>query len=406
MEKPAQEYPEIRPLMVFPVKTSNGESICMRDPEGFSDATIAINYPTYFIISLMDGTRTVRDIREEFKRQTGEEVPSEQILELIRKLGQALFMNDETFRVHRKNIEEGFRNAKTRAPAHSGSAYPESPEELSSFFKELFNALKNPKIHDGEVQGIIAPHIDIRQAGACYAAAYNHLRKSPVSTVIILGTAHSNAGSERYSICSKDFDTPLGPLPCDREGIEAVQDATGKDWTEEQLVHRTEHSVEFQAIFLRYLFPDREIKIIPVLCNSFADLMDREEGPMYDNSVRTFIEALQNLLNRQPGKVVLIAGADLSHVGPKFGHPTPLNETDLTSLKEHDLGLITYAAKGDPEGFFREIRKERDRHNVCGVPNIYTFLKVLEGRKGELLDYGQFFEEPTASAVSYASLVF
>ncbi len=406
MEKPTQEYPEIRPLMVFPVKSSNGESICMRDPGGFSDATIAINYPTYFIISLMDGTRTVSNIQEEFKRQTGEQVPIEQILELIRKLSHALFMNDETFRVHRKNIEEGFLNSETRAPAHSGTAYPASPEELSSFFQGFFDAIKNPEIRDGSVSGIIAPHIDIRQAGACYAAAYNHLRKSPVSTVIILGTAHSSAGSQRYSICSKDFDTPLGLLPCDREGIEAVQDATGKDWTEEQLGHRTEHSVEFQAIFLRYLFPDREIKIIPVLCNSFADLMDTEEGPIHDDSVRTFIEALQGLVNRRTGKIVLIAGADLSHIGPKFGHPTPLNETDLASLKEHDLGLLTYAEKGDPEGFFREIRKERDRHNVCGVPNIYTFLKVLEGRTGELLDYGQFFEEPTSSAVSYASLVF
>jgi AmmeMemoRadiSam system protein B len=93
-------------------------------------------------------------------------------------------------------------------------------------------------------------------------------------------------------------------------------------------------------------------------------------------------------------------------MGPKFGHPSPLSETDLASLKTHDLALIRQIEEGNPEGFFKAIQEERNHHNVCGVPNIYAFLKIMEGRRGQLIEYGQYFEPPTASAVSYASLVF
>ncbi len=163
-------------------------------------------------------------------------------------------------------------------------------------------------------------------------------------------------------------------LPCDQEGIEDIHDATGVDWTEGQLGHRTEHSAEFQAVFLRYLFPDREIKIIPVLCSSFADLMENPEGPMGDDSIRIFIETLRSLLVRRPHEVALIAGADLSHVGPKFGHPDPLQEADLISLKRHDLSLIRHVEEGNPEGFFKEIQKEMALSLVIEEPGERKFI--------------------------------
>jgi len=407
MKEMIQEHPKLRPLMVFPIsQPDGGAAICLRDPEGFSDAALMINHATYLMMTLMDGTRDVSGIQADFMRQTQVMIPREQIVDLIGKLHQYLFLDGEGFRLHRKRIEEDFLHASVRPAAHSGTAYPQTAEELSGFLTGFFSALKESAHPDGIVSGIIAPHMDIREAGSCYASAYARLKGSAASTMIILGTAHGSIGENRYSICPKDFETPLGVIPCDQEGIEQIHDAAGVDWTQGQLGHRIEHSVEFQAVFLRYLFPEREIKIIPVLCNSFADLMDRPEGPMYDDSIRLFVETLKAFLARRNGKAALIAGADLSHVGPKFGDSMPLTETDLVSLKTHDLSLIRHVEEGDAEGFFKEIQKERESHNVCGLPNIYTFLKIMEGGKGRLLDYGQFFEPPTSSAVSYASLVF
>jgi hypothetical protein len=406
MEKEMQDHPKIRPIMAFPFKSEKGDAICLRDPEGYSDATLVINHATYFMVTLMDGSRNVGEIQADFMQQTGAMIPGDQIQDLIGRLGQVLFLDDETFHLHRKKIEEEFINAKTRPSVHKGTAYPASPEELSTYLDAFYNKIQQTGKEKDTVAGIIAPHIDIRQAGTCYAAAYDRFRKSTFSTVIMLGTAHCNMGPHRYAICPKDFETPLGLLPCDHEGIKTIQKDTGRDWTDGQISHRTEHSLEFQAVFLRYIFPHSPIQIIPVLCNSLEDLMDTSQGPMHDESIRCFIDALRKLINRSEGKVALVAGADLSHMGPKFGHPSPLSETDLASLKTHDLALIRQIEEGNPEGFFKAIQEERNHHNVCGVPNIYAFLKIMEGRRGQLIEYGQYFEPPTASAVSYASLVF
>jgi len=60
----------------------------------------------------------------------------------------------------------------------------------------------------------------------------------------------------------------------------------------------------------------------------------------------------------------------------------------------------------DGEGFFSSISGERDRKRICGLPAIYTMLKVMEAKEGRLLKYGQAFTPETQSVVSFASLAF
>jgi predicted class III extradiol MEMO1 family dioxygenase len=60
----------------------------------------------------------------------------------------------------------------------------------------------------------------------------------------------------------------------------------------------------------------------------------------------------------------------------------------------------------DGEGFFSSISKESDRRRICGLPAIYTMLKVLEAKEGKLLKYGQAFTPETQSVVSFASMAF
>ena len=146
MEKKIKELPKIRPLMVFPLSSPDGGAgICLRDPEGFSDATLVINHATYLMMTLMDGTRDVHDIQADFMRQTNAMVPSEQIIDLIAKLNQYLFLDDKAFRLQRKRIEESFLHASVRPAAHSGTAYPQTAEELSTFLMGFFNILKTLK---------------------------------------------------------------------------------------------------------------------------------------------------------------------------------------------------------------------------------------------------------------------
>jgi len=60
----------------------------------------------------------------------------------------------------------------------------------------------------------------------------------------------------------------------------------------------------------------------------------------------------------------------------------------------------------DGEGFYSSIMRDRDRRRVCGLPAIYTMLKVLEAKEGKLLKYAQAYTPETQSVVSFASMAF
>jgi hypothetical protein len=68
--------------------------------------------------------------------------------------------------------------------------------------------------------------------------------------------------------------------------------------------------------------------------------------------------------------------------------------------------MLGYAERMDGEGFFSSISREKDRRRICGLPSIYSMLRVLDAGEGRLLKYGQAFTPETHSVVSFASLAF
>jgi AmmeMemoRadiSam system protein B len=122
--------------------------------------------------------------------------------------------------------------------------------------------------------------------------------------------------------------------------------------------------------------------------------------------VRHFIEALTEAISSLGREVCYIASADLSHMGLQFGDREGTGEYGLRVLSQEDQEMLEYAEKMDGEGFFSSIARERDRRRICGLPAIYTMLKILEAKKGKLLKYDQAFTPETQSVVTFASLAF
>ena len=69
---------------------------------------------------------------------------------------------------------------------------------------------------------------------------------------MILGVAHQYC-QRRFALTRKDFETPLGLVPTDREYVDQIAALAGRDLFEDELSHRTEHSIEFQVVFLQYV---------------------------------------------------------------------------------------------------------------------------------------------------------
>jgi AmmeMemoRadiSam system protein B len=257
------------------------------------------------------------------------------------------------------------------------------------------------------LKGIIAPHIDFQRGGVCYAFAHREIwEKNSSNCFVIFGTAHTFMENP-FCLTRKDFMTPLGRLNTEGAMIDAIQSRYPDDLFKDEGVHRSEHSIEFQCIFLRYLYPEPlPLKIVPILCGSFHEGVERGISPMELKPVRQFIEALKESISSLGKEVCYLASADLSHMGLQFGDQEGMSEYDLRILAEEDQEMLGYVERMDGEGFFSSVLKERDRRRICGLPAIYAMLHSLDAKEGKLLKYGQALTQETRSVVSFASLAF
>ncbi len=406
------DYPKLRAINVFPVKMSGQTLLCLQDPMNIGPKALFLPPFLYFIVSQFDGQHSILDIQTEYMRQFGGILFREKIEEVIHQLDENLFLEGDRFQQALREKEESFKRASTREDVFAGKSYEGDPERLRAQLEGYFKGSDGPgplggKGSTDELKGVIAPHIDFQRGGFCYAFAYKEIwERNTCDCFIIFGTAHTFVENP-FCITRKDFKTPLGTLETDQDLIDAIQSRYPVDLFKEEGGHRSEHSIEFQCVFLRYLYPEPiPLKIVPILSGSFHETIMERVSPMEQQSIRQFVEALRESVSSLGRKVCYIASADLSHMGQQFGDREGIGEYHLRILTDEDQEMLGYAEKMDGEGFYSSILKERDRRRICGLPAIYAMLQVLDAKEGRLLKYGQAFTAETQSVVSFASMAF
>ncbi len=405
------DKPKVRPVEAFPVEQGGQTLMCLRDPSGLAPEPILLGMGAYFIITLFDGANDLRDIQSAFLKRLGELLPLDRLRGLVAALDQACFLDSPAFAERASQVREEFRRSSERAAVHAGLCYAKEPDRLRSEIESWFAPPHGPGAvepgrRDGPLAGLIAPHIDPRRGAAAYAYAYGELHKhAPPELVIIFGTSHYGAGPELFTATRKDYATPLGAVKTDAElvGRLAARYRAG-DLFADELLHRNEHSIEFQALFIKWALEGHEFTVVPILIGSFHEMVLRGMMPAEDRRVGGFLDALRAELDAGRRRTLIIAGADLAHVGQKFGDEFAADEGVAERVQREDLALIEFIRRGDPQGFFSDVRKDRNARRICGLAPIYTQLELLRGRSGRLLKYGIAMEPETGSAVSYASL--
>lgn len=402
------DRPKLRPVEAFPVEAQGKKGIALRDPAGFTDSVVVLPPPLLDIVSLFDGEHTLLDIQEVFMRRHGELLLTERLAEISRTLDEHGFLESESFARRRAAIEAGFRASPTRPAAHAGGAYAAEPEALSSQLAAFFAHPEGPGTAGGDPRGgpitaIMAPHIDFHRGGPTYAWAYRELaERSDADLFVILGTCHAGM-ADPFALTLKDYETPLGPAPVDREFSAALQQRYGSDLLSSEGAHRSEHSIEFQAVFLRYL-ARREFSVVPILASFLHESLAGGREPEADPRVPRFLDALGETIAASRRKVCVIAGVDLAHVGPRFGDADPVGPSRLAALESEDRATLEAVAAVDPRGFYESVAKDGDSRRICGLSPIYTLLRCLPGGSGRLLRYAQW-PDPQA-VVTFASIVF
>jgi AmmeMemoRadiSam system protein B len=405
------EFPRLRYVEVIPAEIDGERIVCLRDPQNLSDKILAVSPETLVILSHFDGTKTVREIQDRLMETYGDLVLSKDIERLIGQLDDALFLESDTFRDFKNRIESDFKQTQARESSHAGLSYPENPSELDRWFKAFIRKAEEtqPYVEAPEkLRGIISPHIDYRRGGVSYALAYRELlAENAADTYIIFGTSHYAEVENPFILTRKNFKTPLGEAETDRDIIEKLESACGWDLFEGEISHRTEHSIEFQVAFLQHMLNGKgDYKIVPILCNSFYKLVNDGKSPAEDERISEFLETVGEAVEQMGDNVFIIAGADMAHVGLKFGDKEPVNELSLGRIKERDMLSLSFGEKLDAEGFYRSVEEEKDWRKICGLSPIYATLSTIRADRGKLLDYGQALEPDTGSVVSYASMGF
>lgn len=386
--------------------------VCLRDPMAIAPHPILLAMGGYFLLTQFDGRHSLAEIREAYARQFGEVLAAGKLEELIDALDQAYYLDSENFAARRAAVREEFNASPQRPAVHAGLCYEADVrrlrDELAAFFDPPAGPGRSPQHRDRPAPaGLIAPHIDPRRGGPAYAHAYFELMGcQPPELFIILGTSHYGAGPELFTATLKDYVTPLGVVETDRDLVARVASRySGGDLFADELLHRNEHSIEFQALFLSWALGTRGYKVVPILVSSFHEMVAAGRMPAEDPRVGSFIEALRAELAADSRSACIIAGVDFAHVGRKFGDERAADEEFVKWVEQEDRGLIENIVRGDPEGFFRAIDKDKDRRRICGLSPMYTQLELLRGRRGRLLKYDVAMEPPTQSAVTFASLL-
>ena len=385
-----------------------GQAVVLRDTEGVTPKIASIPAPLLPVLARFNGRLTVEQIASEASSEMGAEVSVQVVAKLVRDLDEALFLESPRYQAERSRIEADFARSPVRPASHAGGAYHADPHKLRAYLDRDCLAFAGAKHKNGSVRGLIAPHIDPWRGKRGYGHAYGLLRAGlaeDVDTFVLLGTSHAPM-REPFALCRKSFDTPLGPIDVDHASVDALASRSPFDPFTDVFNHKREHSLEFQAVFVRHLMGERPARIIPILCG-MGESQRSGRCPEDDPRSEPFLAAVRALVERQAHRTVVIAGADLAHVGPRFGDPSPFGAAERTTLERTDRVSLGLAAAKSHRDFFFHVQSDLDSRRVCGLGPIYALLRALpDGCRGALEHYEQTIDPQEGSIVSHAAMAF
>jgi len=412
------EYPRLRPLVIVPVVDQERELLLVSDPLGVIPGQPVLGMGALALLQLLDGSASVNDITAAVMRDSKDLRVGNVVRDFIRQLDELLMLDSPRFHEAYRKLRDEYHPLEIRPAALEGHAYPAAAPELKSFLDENFlqavalrdAAKEKVAAADAVPRALLVPHLDPRRAGVTMARAYLEIGAEPKVPlrVVVLGTGHTLTG-DRFALTRKHFQTPLGKLECDTAFVDTLAAALGDEAYHGELAHRDEHSIEFQVLYLQRRLGARRVRIVPILCGGFHELLDEGRTPGQDEPTERFVAALRAAEKWHGGATVYVGAIDLSHVGPRFApREGKLDARTRKEVEQQDRAALDAAARGEADGWFAAIAEHDDSTRICGLAPTYLLLRAAAGEAGlgpgRLLRYQQS-DEADGSMVSTAAMV-
>ena len=400
------EYPKLRALNLGWSTWEGQQVLVLQDPLRLSGGALMVPSPIAPVLMLLDGTRDLDSVRRGFMLRTGMQLTPGQLQNFVQTLDDALLLDNERFKAAEAEVLLSYRSSPSRVPAFAGAGYPVDPTGLQQVFDEYCErAGQILEESNGQIAGVISPHIDYVRGWRTYVETWVRVRDAveEADLIIILGTDHVGSPGS-LTPTKQHYATPWGVLPTDNDLVSRLVDILGEERAfAEEVHHINEHSVELAAVWMHYMAGGKPKRLLPLLCGAdeaIVEYRERDTEPLQ--------EALAYLASvaAEPGVLVVAAG-DVSHVGPAFGDPQPFNESDKDRIKSSDERWLSSACTGSSDLLEQYMRQQGDGTRICGASPIHYMLTVLGGAEGRVVAYDQCpADEDFGSLVSVAGVLF
>jgi AmmeMemoRadiSam system protein B len=260
------------------------------------------------------------------------------------------------------------------------------------------------------LRAVIAPHVDLHRGAPTYSWVYKALAEAqPAELYVVLGTCHTPVDGH-FAATRKAYDTPLGAVPSDAAFLDRLGRTWGRDLFTGEISHAGEHSIEFQAVYLRSLglAAENAAPIVPILCDSLHSMVPNGKSPRDVPLVDSFVSALERAIAEDGRRITLIAAVDLAHIGPRFGDQWSVDPARQASVGAADRALLELILAPDADAYYAYVMRDRDARRICGFTPLYVLTSLMrsEHRQGELLCYTQWVDTDLSSSVTFASAVY
>lgn len=406
-EDPAQ-YPLLRNLQFSPIKEGEEQYIVLWDPTGLSKERLLLPMNYFFIVQHLDGEHSVQDIGALYLKRFGEFLMPNKVEQLLADLDTKLFLEGTRTEQAKQQALTAYRQAPARLPQFAGRSYEADAAKLRAQINGFFISKEGPEVKKSEhagklIKGLVAPTYELKHAGPIYAWAYKELQEAQQPDLyVLIGTAYSGL-EHPVAMTDKDFETPLGLVKVDRTVTDRLREHIPSAFTD-KLAHHNEHALEFQLPFLQEsLGKDRPFTIVPILTSFSADSL---RDPQIREQVETFLQALKDALVATGKNYCVVVGAELAHIGMRYGDSAPPTDFSFHRCMQIDLEMLKHVENRDPEEFAQFIQKENDQRRISGFSPIYSLLRLIQAETGQVLRYDRGITDQYNSTVTYASMAF
>jgi AmmeMemoRadiSam system protein B len=413
---PLADRPRLRPIEVVPRQDRGRREFLLRDPSDSSLNPLVVSEGGGQILAMLaDGKRTLPELSSALALR-GVPITEAQLRAFVTQLDEGGYLDGPRAAYRFEQRRSKFLAQPDRPAVHTG-AYSADPNELYRLLRAGYLNADGPGAEPAErgpnprsIRAAIAPHVDLHRGAPTYSWAYKALAEAqPAELYVILGTCHTPVDGH-FAATRKAYATPLGPVPADADFLDRLGRLWGRDLFQGEFSHASEHSIEFQAVYLRALGLAGEsiAPIVPILCGSLHSMVGPGASPRATDTVSDFLAALQQALAEDGRRITLIAAVDLAHIGPDFGDAWSVDLQRQARVGSADREMLDLILAPDADGYYAQVMRDGDARRICGFTPMYllTALMQAEQRPGELLRYTQWVATDRSSSVTFVSAVF